>query len=86
MFKTLLIITPFVEALLQMPHYAKILKELLINKKKSEEMSIVTLSEVTISEECSAILTNQIPKKEKDPGSFIVPCTIGVVDERALDD
>ena len=40
---------------------------------------------VTLSEECSAILTNQIPKNGKDPESFIVPCTIGgVIDEKAL--
>ena len=64
---------------MQMPCYAKFLKELLINKKKLEEVSTVTLSE-----EWSAMVTNQIPKKEKDLESFIVPCTIGgVIDERA---
>nr|GEU69435.1 homeodomain-like protein [Tanacetum cinerariifolium] len=26
---------------------------------------------------CSAILQNELPLKEKDPGSFILPCTIG---------
>ena len=45
------------------------------------------MSTVTLNEVCSVVLTNQIPTKEKDPGSFIVPCTIGgVVDEKALAD
>ena len=63
-----------------MQRYAKFLKKLLTNKNKLEEVSIMTLSV-----ECSAILTNNLLKKEKDPESFIIPCTIGrVVDEKAL--
>ena len=82
MFKALHINVPFVEALARRPHYGKILKEVLPNKRKLEEVSTVTLSE-----ECSAVLTNQLLKKEKDPRSFIVPCTIGgVVNEKALAD
>ncbi|XP_039145544.1 uncharacterized protein LOC120282760 [Dioscorea cayenensis subsp. rotundata] len=78
MFKTLHINVPYVEALAQMPRYAKFLKELLTNKRKLEDVSSVTLSE-----ECSALLCNNLPKKEKDPGGFIVPCTIGgLVDEK----
>ena len=72
MCKTLHTNVPFMEALAQMTCYAKFLKELFTNKKKLEEVSMVTLSE-----KCSIVLTNKIPKKEKDPGSFIVPCTIG---------
>ena len=40
MIKTLHINAPFVEALAQMPHYAKILTELLTNKKKLEKKSV----------------------------------------------
>ena len=45
------------------------------------------MSTVILSEECSTILTNENPKKKKDPGSFIITCIIGwVADEKALDD
>lgn len=71
MFKTLHIYVPFVEALAQMPRYMKFLKVLLTNKRKLKEVLTVTLSE-----ECSAILTNKLPTKEKDPRGFIIPCTI----------
>ena len=50
-FKQLHINFPLMEALSQMPKYAKFLKELLSNKRKLEELSTVTLSE-----ECSIIL------------------------------
>ena len=53
---------PFVEALAQMLRYAKFFKELPTNKKKLEEVSTTTLSE-----ECLFVLTNKLPKKEKDP-------------------
>ncbi|XP_039145541.1 uncharacterized protein LOC120282757 [Dioscorea cayenensis subsp. rotundata] len=78
-FKALHINVPFVEALALMPRYAKFLKELLTNKRNLEEVSSVTLSE-----ECSALITNKLRKKEKNPGGFIVPCIIGgLVDEKA---
>ncbi|XP_039120721.1 uncharacterized protein LOC120257235, partial [Dioscorea cayenensis subsp. rotundata] len=65
-----------------MPRYAKFFKELFTNKRKLEEVSSVTLGE-----ECSALITNKIPKKEKDPGGFIVHCTIGgLVNEKARAD
>ncbi|XP_012480885.1 uncharacterized protein LOC105795772 [Gossypium raimondii] len=52
--------------------YAKFLKELLTNKRKFEELSIVELNE-----ECSAIFQNKLPTKLKDPGSFTIPHFIG---------
>ncbi|XP_027362526.1 uncharacterized protein LOC113870125 [Abrus precatorius] len=73
---------PFVDALAQMPKYAKFLKDLLSNKKKLEELATVTLNE-----ECSAILQNKMPEKLKDPGSFTLPCLIGrLIVDRALAD
>ncbi|XP_010247916.1 PREDICTED: uncharacterized protein LOC104590859 [Nelumbo nucifera] len=70
-FKSLHINIPFADALAQMPHYAKFLKEILANKRKLGDVAIVLLNE-----ECSAILLNKLPQKLKDPESFTIPCTI----------
>ncbi|XP_070022165.1 uncharacterized protein [Nicotiana sylvestris] len=77
---------PFTDALLQMPSYAKFLKEILPCKRKLEEVSMVMLTE-----KYSAILQNKLPQKLGDPGSFTIPCTLGGVyfektlcDSRAL--
>ncbi|XP_009764078.1 uncharacterized protein [Nicotiana sylvestris] len=53
---------PFTNALLQMPSYAKFLKEILSSKRKLEEVSMVILTE-----KCSAILQNKLPQKLGDP-------------------
>ncbi|KAG9450395.1 hypothetical protein H6P81_010360 [Aristolochia fimbriata] len=71
-FKKLEINIPFVKALMQMPQYAKFLKEVLSGKRKIEEQGTVMLTE-----NCSAILKNQLPTKLKDPGSFTIPCEFG---------
>ncbi|XP_075103703.1 uncharacterized protein LOC142178272 [Nicotiana tabacum] len=65
---------PFTNALLQMPSYAKLLKEILSSKRKLEEVFVVMLTEI-----CSAILQNRLPPKLGDPGSFTIPCTLGGV-------
>ncbi|XP_070022059.1 uncharacterized protein [Nicotiana sylvestris] len=73
---------PFTNALLQMPSYAKFLKEILSSKRKLEEVSVVMLTE-----KCSAILQNKLPQKLGDTCSFIIPCTLGgVYFEKALCD
>ncbi|XP_052111948.1 uncharacterized protein LOC107472537 [Arachis duranensis] len=71
-FKKLEINIPLAEALEQMPLYAKFMKEL-INKKRSwlEKETIL------LTEECSAVIQRGIPPKLKDPGGFVVSCTIG---------
>ncbi|GKE96104.1 reverse transcriptase domain-containing protein [Tanacetum coccineum] len=61
----------FLEALEQMPKYAKFMKDLLARKGKTEEKS-----KITLNERCSAVLLNKIPIKEKDPGSFTILCII----------
>nr|GEW79441.1 putative reverse transcriptase domain-containing protein [Tanacetum cinerariifolium] len=61
----------FTKAIAQMPKYAKFLKGLLSNKTKLEEDCTVTMNE-----RCSAVLLNKLPYKEKDPGSFTIPCKI----------
>ncbi|GJS68817.1 reverse transcriptase domain-containing protein [Tanacetum coccineum] len=63
---------PFTEALAQMPKYVKFLKSLLSNKTKLEEACTATMNE-----RCSTVLLNKLPLKEKDPGSFTIPCDIG---------
>ncbi|GJR80802.1 DNA-directed DNA polymerase [Tanacetum coccineum] len=54
-----------------MPKYAKFLKGLLSNKARLEEACTVTMNE-----RCSAVLLNKLSSKEKDPGSFTIPCDI----------
>jgi len=63
---------PFTKVLSQMSSYAKILKEILSNKRKIEEDETVKLTE-----ECSAIIQNKLSPKLKDPGSFSISCVIG---------
>ena len=64
--------SPLIEAFSQMPKYPKFMKELLTNKRKLEEASIISLSEI-----CSAILQSKLPKKIKDPCGLVVECKIG---------
>ncbi|GKV41195.1 hypothetical protein SLEP1_g48761 [Rubroshorea leprosula] len=81
-FKKLHINIPLIDAISQMPSYAKFLKEILANKRKLEEFEMVKLNE-----ECSAILQNKLPPKLKDPGSFSIPCIIGNINfDKALCD
>ncbi|GJW06204.1 DNA-directed DNA polymerase [Tanacetum coccineum] len=63
---------PFIEALAQMPKYATFIKGLLTNKSRLEEAC-----KIIMNERCSAILLTKLPSKEKDPGSFTIPCGIG---------
>ncbi|GKD64476.1 DNA-directed DNA polymerase, partial [Tanacetum coccineum] len=69
--KQLRINLPFIEALAQMPKYAKFLRSLLTNKARIEEAYTITMNE-----RCSTVLLNKLPSKEKDPGSFTIPCDI----------
>ncbi|GAU21678.1 hypothetical protein TSUD_242500 [Trifolium subterraneum] len=63
---------PFTEALEQMPIYAKFMKELLTKKQKPMDDDTVNMTE-----ECSAIIQKKLPQKQKDPGRFTFPCSIG---------
>ncbi|GJV13832.1 reverse transcriptase domain-containing protein [Tanacetum coccineum] len=62
---------PFIEALVQIPKYAKYLKSLLTNKSRLEEACTKTMNE-----RCSVVLLNKLPLKEKDPRSFTIPCQV----------
>jgi len=82
MLKKLHINVPFLDALSQMPLYAKLLKEILSKKSKIDEHETIALGE-----ECSVVVQSKLPTKLKDPISFSIPCFIGNVGiDRALCD
>ncbi|GJS43432.1 hypothetical protein Tco_0568475 [Tanacetum coccineum] len=62
---------PFIDALLQIPKYAKYLKSLQTNKSRLEEACTETMNE-----RCSVVLLNELPSKEKDPRNFTIPCQV----------
>ncbi|XP_075489491.1 uncharacterized protein LOC142528333 [Primulina tabacum] len=67
---------------MEMPSYSKFLKDILENKRKSEDHMMVNLTK-----NCSALVQNKIPPKIKDPGNFFISCMIGdVVFHKALCD
>ncbi|KAM1331871.1 hypothetical protein ACFX2H_043977 [Malus domestica] len=66
---------PLLDAIKQIPSYAKFLKELCSKKKKFLEYE-----KVILSEQCSAVLLHKLPPKKKDLGSFTISCTIGSLD------
>ncbi|XP_061351350.1 uncharacterized protein LOC133296396 [Gastrolobium bilobum] len=69
--KQLHINVPLVEALEQMPSYAKFMKDILSRKKGVKEYETVALTQ-----ESNRFL-NKLPPKLKDPGIFTIPCSIG---------
>ncbi|XP_058746284.1 uncharacterized protein LOC131619175 [Vicia villosa] len=72
MFKKLELNIPFLEALEQMPTYAKFMKDIISKKRTTESDPII------LTETCSAILQGmKIPVKKRDRGSVTIPCTIG---------
>ncbi|XP_038896008.1 uncharacterized protein LOC120084188 [Benincasa hispida] len=66
---------PLIEALEQMPTYVKFFKDILTKKRRVGENEVITLTQ-----ECNALVSNSLPKKRKNPGSFTVPCSIGGLD------
>ena len=63
---------PLLEAIKQVPKYAKFLKELCTTKRRMSNKEVVK-----VSENVSAVLQRKLPPKCKDPGSFTIPCVIG---------
>ncbi|XP_042059408.1 probable serine/threonine-protein kinase glkA [Salvia splendens] len=61
-----------VEALQQMPSYAKFLKDVISKKRRWVEHETVNLTE-----SCSAIIQKKLPAKMKDPRSFTISCIVG---------
>ncbi|CAN6723349.1 unnamed protein product [Malus baccata var. baccata] len=63
---------PLLDAIKQIPRYAKFLKELCTTRKRMSTKEVVK-----VGENVSAILQRKLPPKCKDPGSFTIPCVIG---------
>ena len=72
MFKKIEINILFSEALTQMPHYAKFMKNVLSKKKKIVKEGVVNLTATY-----SAVIQRSLLMKMQDPSSFTIPCTIG---------
>ncbi|XP_073064091.1 uncharacterized protein [Primulina eburnea] len=71
---------PLIDAIKQIPRYAKFLKDLCTKKRrfKSDE-------KVSVGESVSAVIKKSLPNKCKDPGMFTMPCVIGNLKiERAM--
>ncbi|KAJ9552344.1 hypothetical protein OSB04_016389 [Centaurea solstitialis] len=78
MMRQLHITIPFMDAITEIPTYAKFFKDLISRKRRSR---------IILSEECSALITTICPEKLGDPGSFLIPCSIsGLSIHRALCD
>ncbi|KAL0420937.1 UNVERIFIED_CONTAM: hypothetical protein Slati_3116600 [Sesamum latifolium] len=61
-------------AIKQVPRYAKFLKEMCTNKSKLRGNEWVSMGENVF-----AILQRKLPPKCKDPGTFSIPCKIGKI-------
>ncbi|XP_021801259.1 uncharacterized protein LOC110745477, partial [Prunus avium] len=82
LFRKVQINIPLLDAVKQIPTYAKFLKDLCTNKRK-----FATHEKVMLFEECSAVLLKKLPPKLKDPRSFTISCIIGNLHiEKALID
>ncbi|XP_070041461.1 uncharacterized protein [Nicotiana tomentosiformis] len=64
---------PLIVALREMPGYAKMVKDLMSHKFDFQDLATVTLTQT-----CSAVVIRPIAEKLSDPGSFTIPCTIGI--------
>ncbi|GKE09807.1 retrotransposon protein, putative, ty3-gypsy subclass [Tanacetum coccineum] len=72
---------PLLKEIRQTDDYAKHIKNLMVNKLRTSENK-----DVKMNTRCSAILQNQLPSKEQDPWSFILPCSIRKLTFNALAD
>uniref|UniRef100_A0A1U7W2M2 Uncharacterized protein LOC104219830 n=1 Tax=Nicotiana sylvestris TaxID=4096 RepID=A0A1U7W2M2_NICSY len=72
MLKQIQVNIPLIEALKEMPGYAKMMKDLMARKFDFQDLATVTLTQT-----CSAVVTRPIAEKLSDPGSFTIPYTIG---------
>ncbi|RDX60336.1 hypothetical protein CR513_61526, partial [Mucuna pruriens] len=79
MFRKVEINIPLLDAIKQIPKYAKFLKELCVHKRRkmkgNRELGGV-VSALTKNNPTAGI-SHVLPKKCRDPGIFSVPCTIG---------
>lgn len=80
MLKKFCISNSFLDAIADIPSYAKFLKDLLSNKGKLLENAIVSL----IEKGC-AIIQNKHPPKLLDPGRFSIPCPTIAISTKLCD-
>nr|GEW26322.1 reverse transcriptase domain-containing protein, chloroplastic [Tanacetum cinerariifolium] len=59
----------------------KMLKALLSNKEKLQE-----LENIPLNENCSAVILKKLPEKIRDPGKFLIPCGFSELKCKALAD
>ncbi|XP_047256135.1 uncharacterized protein LOC124888891 [Capsicum annuum] len=69
-FNNLSINIPLIEALQEMPRFAKFMKELVSKKHLVEGETI------EVTHHYSVIISRTMAKKKKDPRAFTIPCTI----------
>nr|GEV22274.1 transposase, mutator type [Tanacetum cinerariifolium] len=81
MFKQLHLNITLAEALVLMPKYQKMLKALLSNKEKLQE-----LANTPLNENCSAVILQKLLEKLGDPGKFLIPCGFSELKCKALAD
>ncbi|CAM8905428.1 unnamed protein product [Rhodiola kirilowii] len=63
---------PLLEAIKKIPRYAKFLKELCTNRRRSTRYD-----QELMSRNVSAVIQRKVPPKCGDPGTYTIPCTIG---------
>nr|GEZ24923.1 reverse transcriptase domain-containing protein [Tanacetum cinerariifolium] len=81
MFKQLHLNITLADALVLMPKYQKMLKDLLFNKEKLQE-----LANTPLIENCSPVILKKLPEKLGDPGKFLIPCGFSELKCKALAD
>nr|GEV59148.1 ribonuclease H-like domain-containing protein [Tanacetum cinerariifolium] len=69
------------DALILMPKYQKMLKDLLSNKEKLQE-----LANTPLNENYSAVILKKLPEKLGDPVKFLIPCGFSELKCKALAD
>nr|GEU93420.1 reverse transcriptase domain-containing protein [Tanacetum cinerariifolium] len=66
----------FADALLHMPKFALMFRNLLNNKDK-----IIDLIKTPVNENCSAVILKKFSEKLGDPGRFLIPCDFSEMDK-----
>ncbi|CAM8902602.1 unnamed protein product [Rhodiola kirilowii] len=63
---------PLLEAIKEIPRYAKFLKELCTKRRRGTR-----IDQELMSRNVSAVIQRKVPPKCGDPGTYTIPCTIG---------
>ncbi|XP_052626783.1 uncharacterized protein LOC111908972 [Lactuca sativa] len=70
-FRKVQIKIPLLDAIKQIPCYAKFLKDLCTNKRKFKANE-----KIQVNSNVFVVIQKKLPPKSKDPGIFAIPCTI----------